>query len=1125
MVTKITGSSAKDTIVGTSGDDAIFSFEGHDKLYGGNGFDFLFGGLGGDLIRGGDGDDYLYGGDGTDNLIGDNGNDVLFAGANTSSGSDKMRGGNGDDTYVIGLESANIVIWGETANSGTNDIVVFDGQNFDDAYDVYFQTESNGSQTFNYRRIGLDGQLKYFKIKDYTQIETYSFNGVNYTAAQLAAKVNGVTDADARFFTLGSGSGLLKGTAQDDILQGGTGRDNLVGYEGDDVLISGGNNTTKFEALQGRDGNDTYIISKNAGYVMVRNETGGSSDRVIFEGLAFADADDIRLVTTNKGELEIQFHTENSLGESVQYRVRDYREIESFTFTDRTLTIDELDDALVGFADRALASDTIVNAGLQKYFNAPIDADDAASAAAQTTLIEYAAGPNAGSAFQFDTEFLAPQFAITKFDTPLGNLTGDKFTNGSDVFIGSDGDDNFKNLDSGDDVARGMGGNDTISGSNGYDVLFGDDGDDHLDGVNYGDLLFGGAGNDWIIGGAGQDVLIGGEGDDVMIASLAMEVVKGDAGNDIIVSRSDGAEPIVRLDGGVVELIVPDLVPFGSNNPDRRVPDSSGALVNDDLWGGEGNDTFVFEFTIGASNKLEHLFPDNANANANTVIDWTVIAGLNDFRHHHWMDGIGNDFIHDFEVGSDQIALIGHTVKVWDVIYDDFDGNGVLDSRIIAYSDHKDSQGTSLSHDGDLLGTITLVDAIITQEDLGVFDIPVHFGSGMTMPMTLQEQLTDPKWADLLSYVNREYIDEDGNALMGGALVEKFGSFESISKFQSYYSIDGASIKELQTNANGEQRAAFIGTSAADTLDIPELGQYVEAGAGDDIIRGWDWFTGNPDKNSTLLASDNVFGGAGNDNIYGGQLDDHLFGGTGNDTILGGGRHQEKNVGDGDILFGGQGDDTLDGGMDQDVLFGGDGNDRLISASDMQETGDDVYDRDVQDNFRFGGRFFDLEEEDPAYAFRSPRDPRTTNDLLFGGDGEDAFVFKILDAKVGTASNYDLIHVTTGVDVIADFDAGDDNILFDIRGDSSSVSLSYDEVMVDNTLATVISLTSSTTDDLSTHFYNVATGVDSIETDFTSAVSQVIVMGASAATVSNAVDLQFRTDTVFVSDHYSDYLL
>ncbi|WP_334040822.1 calcium-binding protein [Burkholderia ambifaria] len=130
----ILGGLGNDLLHGDAGDDEIQGGDGHDKLYGGDGNDRLFGQVGNDILYGGAGDDllvgftgdneakrtlgpgetdndYLYGGEGNDTLLGGLGDDYLDGGA----GADHMEGGEGNDTYIV--NSVNDVIL-EYANEG-----------------------------------------------------------------------------------------------------------------------------------------------------------------------------------------------------------------------------------------------------------------------------------------------------------------------------------------------------------------------------------------------------------------------------------------------------------------------------------------------------------------------------------------------------------------------------------------------------------------------------------------------------------------------------------------------------------------------------------------------------------------------------------------------------------------------------------------------------------------------------------------------------------------------------------------------------------------------------------------------------------------------------------------------
>ncbi|WP_240462055.1 calcium-binding protein [Burkholderia sp. Nafp2/4-1b] len=135
----ILGGLGNDLLHGDAGNDEIQGGDGHDKIYGGDGNDRLFGQVGNDILYGGAGDDllvgftgnneakrtlgpgetdndYLYGGEGNDTLLGGLGDDYLDGGA----GADHMEGGEGNDTYIV--NSVNDVIL-EYANEGYDTVI------------------------------------------------------------------------------------------------------------------------------------------------------------------------------------------------------------------------------------------------------------------------------------------------------------------------------------------------------------------------------------------------------------------------------------------------------------------------------------------------------------------------------------------------------------------------------------------------------------------------------------------------------------------------------------------------------------------------------------------------------------------------------------------------------------------------------------------------------------------------------------------------------------------------------------------------------------------------------------------------------------------------------------------
>ncbi|WP_413441978.1 PA14 domain-containing protein [Synechococcus sp. MIT S1220] len=150
----------------------------------------------------------------------------------------------------------------------------------------------------------------------------------------------------------------------------------------------------------------------------------------------------------------------------------------------------------------------------------------------------------------------------------------------------------------------------------------------------------------------------------------------------------------------------------------------------------------------------------------------------------------------------------------------------------------------------------------------------------------------------------------------------------------------------------------------------------VHANAGSDVLKG-------------RAGNDYLKGGSGRDTIDGGVDDDILYGGRGIDSIQG-------NEGD-DFIKGGNGSDVLKGHTGQDHLIGGGNNDKLKGGQDDDKlTGKSGHDR------LFGDEGHDVLVGGPG------------NDLLDGGSGDDFL-------KGGQGR--DKFVLSTGKDIIKDFDA------------------------------------------------------------------------------------------------------
>jgi Ca2+-binding RTX toxin-like protein len=206
--------------------------------------------------------------------------------------------------------------------------------------------------------------------------------------------------------------------------------------------------------------------------------------------------------------------------------------------------------------------------------------------------------------------------------------------------------------------------------------------------------VYGTLGSDTLADGRGSQVLYGGEGDDTLIA------------------YGDGGEPVPAQDAS------------------GKVYDYDPAVASDDvLIGGHGNDEFNFRLLLNAKQSIldQHR--------CGGKIDWQGVTGENGNVHDHWVEGIGNDTIYDFESGengehADHIVIEGHTVA-YTIEYRDTVSAADTDSDadytvITLYS----QQGAAGAHDEDALGTITVYGDLVDEDDIHLHD-HVYYGIDM----------------------------------------------------------------------------------------------------------------------------------------------------------------------------------------------------------------------------------------------------------------------------------------------------------------------------------------------------------------------------------------------------------
>ena len=242
------GQIGNDTLWGGDGNDYLIGFTGineakqslnagesdDDVLYGGAGSDMLLGGLGADILSGGDGRDELQGGAGNDALYGDADNDNLFG----QVGNDTLYGGEGDD-ILMGFTASSEAK--QTLNAGeTDDDYLYGGAGHDTLIGGFgddYLDGGAGSDTM----VGGKGN------------DTYVVNSVNDTIYEVAGdgydtvftNTNYLLNANIEELRLMEGSALngtgnalanlIVGNSSDNILDGVTGADTMIGGNGNDI--------------------------------------------------------------------------------------------------------------------------------------------------------------------------------------------------------------------------------------------------------------------------------------------------------------------------------------------------------------------------------------------------------------------------------------------------------------------------------------------------------------------------------------------------------------------------------------------------------------------------------------------------------------------------------------------------------------------------------------------------------------------------------------------------------------------------------------------------------------------------------------------------------------------------
>jgi Ca2+-binding RTX toxin-like protein len=370
----------------------------------------------------------------------------------------------------------------------------------------------------------------------------------------------------------GSGNDRIEadsaGIASVDYMEGGSGRDSLMGYAGNDVLYGGDgdesganiavgpSNLTYTPGLFGGAGDDYLDGGRgndflDGGMDNDRLLGGDDSDTLVGgEGADFIDGGDGKdYAYYGDSSAGVNVNLSNGTGSGGQAEGDVVTKIEGIvgsTFAD-FLTGDAGNNELIG----GLGNDILQGLTGADYLDGGSGTDYAFYGNSGSGItISLAGGIGSGGDAQGDVLTNVEAVIGSNFaDSLTGSATGNEILagggndileglGGGDYLDGGLGIDTASYLSSAGAVSVSLATSSGIGGDAGGDALigienlYGSGGSDALTGDSVANLLFGAAGNDTLQGGAGDDVLIGGEGGDQLT---------GGSGTDTFVFRPENS--------------------------------------------------------------------------------------------------------------------------------------------------------------------------------------------------------------------------------------------------------------------------------------------------------------------------------------------------------------------------------------------------------------------------------------------------------------------------------------------------------------------------------------------------------------------------------------------------------
>ena len=516
-------------------------------LHAGDGADQISTGAGDSLIDGGAGNDLLDGGGGSDTLDGGSGNDVAsYASAGggvtvslaVSGPQDTINGGVDSLVRIEGLIGSTFAdhLTGDggdnTIDGGGSGSDTIDGGG---GGDTASYASATGGVTVN---LGLQGA-----------VQNTGGAGVEFLTNFENLAGSAFTDS-------------LTGDGGDNVLSGGGGADTLDGGAGSDTAsyASAGSGATVSLLLMGSaqatggGGNETLLSIENlvgsgfadtlTGDANPNNIQGGAGNDAIDGGTGpdtmdgGTGVDTVSYASAGAGvTVSLMLSSAQNTGGAGVDVLTNFESLIGSTFG----------DSLAGNGGDNLLSG---GGGADTLDGGDGGADTLDGGAGSDTASYASAGSGVSVSLLLSGSAQATGGAGPSTLLSIENLTGSAF---HDSLQGDDGAN----------LLQGGGGDDSLSGGSGNDDIRGDgvndSGDDFLDGGDGNDYLEGGPGSNFIAGGAGDDAIYASAGPrtstaytaaPVSIFGASLDVLYGEAGNDLLVGVSPSDATLVLMYGG-----------------------------------------------------------------------------------------------------------------------------------------------------------------------------------------------------------------------------------------------------------------------------------------------------------------------------------------------------------------------------------------------------------------------------------------------------------------------------------------------------------------------------------------------------------------------------------------------